>query len=179
MNKIREIQIPRYCTVPNSEQYLCVYSDASNSGYSSTAYIVSVLPGQTPVCNLLCSKTKLAPLSTVRTIPQLELAGIELSAKLINWLLTCDLPFHFKAIYGFSDSMIALAYLNIPVSKLKVYVANRVSNIHKLTENQNVKWLYCPTNENPSDLSCRGLTPENLLNNQLWFHGPASLKTSS
>ena len=72
--------------------------------------------------------------------------------------------------------MISLAYLNIPVSKLKVYVTNRVSNIHRLTKKANIKWLHCSSTNNPSDLSCRGLSPDQLLNNSLWFNGPEILR---
>ena len=43
MNVLSEVSIPRYCSIPNSKQYLCVFSDASTSGFSSTAYLVSVV----------------------------------------------------------------------------------------------------------------------------------------
>lgn len=176
---VHEISIPRFCTVPEySKQYLVIFSDASNSGYASCAYVVTTVAGKENVSHLIFSKSKLAPLKTVRTIPQLELAGIELSAKIINWLLAGDLPFNFEAIYGYSDSMIALAYLNIPVNRLKTYVANRVSHVHTLTEGTNVQWLYCPTKANPADLASRGCSPSVLSDSTLWFQGPSSLKTN-
>lgn len=177
MPLLSQLSIPRYCTAPNCKQFVCIFSDASNAGYSSAAYIVSVSPGNANVSHLLISKTKVAPLKAVRTIPQLELAGIELSAKIINWILNGNLPYHFEAIYGYSDSMIALAYLNIPVSKLKTYVANRVSNIHNLTAGTNVTWLYCSTHDNPADLASRGCQPQTIINNTVWFNGPTLLQT--
>lgn len=169
---LSNISVQRYCTFPNAKQYLCVFSDASNAGYASCAYLVSTLNGHPNVSHLLYSKSKLAPIKSVRTIPQLELAGIELSAKLIKWFLSGDLPYKIEAIYGYSDSMVALAYLSIPVSKLRTYAANRASTIHNLTANTPVTWLYCPTKQNPADLPSRGCQPSTLLNNSLWFHGP-------
>lgn len=171
------IKIPRYIGISSSTQYLVIFADASQAGWSCCAYVVSQTPNFPTQAHLIMAKSKLSPKKTARTIPQLEIAAIQLAAKLAKWILEGDLPYDFHGIYIYSDSMIALSYLNIPVSKLKVYVANRVSTIHQLTKNMNIHYNYIKSNLNPADFASRGLLPSQLINNELWFFGPKTVWT--
>ncbi|XP_051175592.1 uncharacterized protein LOC127290821 [Leptopilina boulardi] len=47
-----------------------------------------------------------------------------------------------------------------------------------LTELPSVKWRHVPSQENPADLATRGLQPETLQENNLWWHGPQWLSLS-
>jgi hypothetical protein len=49
-------------------------------------------------------------------------------------------------------------------------VANRVARIQEVTNVRNLK--HVPTSDNPADIISRGVTQENLVNLQLWWHGP-------
>lgn len=177
MPLLSQIQIPRYCSQTSSLLWLAVFSDASEKGYAFCAYLVSFNPTTHGYdSHLLFAKSKLAPKRVKRTIPQLELAALELASKGVKWFLDGNLPFSLQAVHFFSDSEIALAYLKIPVHKLKVYTANRVSNTLDLKNHADCFWHHCSSDENPADLACRGLEPSLLIGNELWFQGPLLLR---
>lgn len=177
MPLLSEIKIPRYCSLPNAKQYLCVFSDASTLGYASAAYIVSKGTNQI-TSHLIISKNRLAPMRTIRTVAQLELSAIELSSSLIKWFLDGNLPYNVEKIFVYSDSMIALSYLHIPAHKLKTFTANRVSNIRRITQATKIpiQWLFCNSAYNSADFSTRGQTPRQMLQNKMWFQCPQILK---
>jgi hypothetical protein len=54
------------------------------------------------------------------------------------------------------DSMVALYWITNPGKPWKVFVANRVKRIAKITEETEAAWKYCPTNKNLADLGRRG-----------------------
>jgi hypothetical protein len=53
---------------------------------------------------------------------------------------------------------------------MKTFVANRIAEIHELTEIDS--WRHIPTAENPADIISRGLQPEQLKDATLWWSGP-------
>ncbi|XP_054725518.1 uncharacterized protein LOC129235611 [Anastrepha obliqua] len=103
--------------------------------------------------HLLCSKARASPLKTV-TIPKLELCAATLLAQLM-------------------DSSTVLSWLREEPSRFNVFVANRVSTIHQLTEG--MQWHYVPTAMHPADILSKGATPRELLGSKLWMHGPPFL----
>ncbi|GBN74693.1 hypothetical protein AVEN_206945-1, partial [Araneus ventricosus] len=52
----------------------------------------------------------------------------------------------------------------------KTFVQNRVAEIQEKTPPE--VWNHCPGCENPSDKITRGLSVKNLVNDQVWWHGP-------
>ena len=42
-------------------------------------------------------------------------------------------------------------------------------------EIEDIKFRYVTTKQNQADLAARGISLEELINNQLWFHGPSWL----
>lgn len=176
---LSDVKLPRYVSVVIPVHCLAVFADASSAGYGCAAYLVShSMETAETVSHLLAAKSKLAPQKVSRTIPQLELSAIELAAKLIKWIFDGNLPYEFTNVSIFSDSTIALSHLKIPVHKLKVFTANRVSKILELTKNLPVTFGHVSTNLNPADYVSRGLLPNQLLNNKLWFNGPDFLTLS-
>ena len=56
---------------------------------------------------------------------------------------------------------------------LPVFVDNRIKEIKTETD---VTFCYVPSKENPADYAIRGLTVPEMVNNDLWWHGPEWLK---
>ncbi|GFV05589.1 DUF5641 domain-containing protein [Trichonephila clavipes] len=69
--------------------------------------------------------------------------------------------------------MIVLAWLRKEPMDLKTFVQNRVAKIQELYPNQ--LWRHVPSDQNPADLVSRGVDPEKLLQQNLWFNGPTFL----
>ena len=127
-------------------------------------------------CYLLCSKSRVAPLpskkSKKRTIPQLELCGALLLAKLYKSVIE-SIIIAFERVVFWTDSTIVLGWLNMRPNLLKMFVANRVAEIQNKTEVKN--WRHVRTQFNPADILSRGQLPLELLKNKLWNEGPSWL----
>ncbi|XP_025201851.1 uncharacterized protein LOC112599258 [Melanaphis sacchari] len=103
------------------------------------------------------------------SIPRLELSGAlllaQLSAKVADsWNINCE------TIHLWTDSMIVLGWLNSHSSRLKTFVANRVSQILEITKAP--QWHHVATNENPADILSRGITTQELPDATTWWFGP-------
>nr|CAI5868851.1 unnamed protein product [Callosobruchus analis] len=83
----------------------------------------------------------------------------------------------FGKIYCWSDSTIVLNWLQTPPHMFKQFVNNRVAEIQE--RSANFEWRHVSSGDNLADLVTRGLSPENLIKNDLWWHGPHWLKQSS
>ena len=71
------------------------------------------------------------------------------------------------------DSMTTLAWIK-NYRPWKMFVRNRVNQIRKLTSVE--CWQHCQGDVNPADLPTRGISGIDLINNKLWWEGPAFLK---
>ncbi|GFW66598.1 uncharacterized protein TNCV_3841371 [Trichonephila clavipes] len=69
--------------------------------------------------------------------------------------------------------MIVLAWLRKEPMDLKSFVQNRIAKIQELYPNQ--LWRHVPSDQNPADLVSRGVDPDKLLQQNLWFNGPTFL----
>ncbi|GFX19858.1 uncharacterized protein TNCV_1434191 [Trichonephila clavipes] len=69
--------------------------------------------------------------------------------------------------------MIILAWLRKEPMNLRTFVQNRVAKIRELYPNQ--LWRHVPSDQNPADLVSRGVDPDTLLQQKLWFNGPTFL----
>lgn len=65
-----------------------------------------------------------------------------------------------------SDSSTALQWINKPAHELKVFVANRVKKIHEVSNPQD--WFHVRTYESPADLISQGVSPADIVKNDLW-----------
>ena len=168
---INEIVIPRHAL---STSYKGLefhgFCDASEIAYGACIYICSINKDGTRNVQLLCAKSRVAPLKAT-SIPRLELLGALLLAQLSHKVLTaCNAnknQWHF-----WTDSMVVLAWIKSTSKKWKTFVANRTAEIQELT---NERWKHVESAHNPADLISRGVSTTNLRESNLWWNGPSWL----
>lgn len=73
-----------------------------------------------------------------------------------------------------SDSTITLNWIASPSRKWSVFVANRVGEIQRLTNPHS--WRHVASSNNPADVLSRGLLSNELIDSDLWWHGPHFLR---
>lgn len=120
------------------------------------------------------SKTRVAPLQA-QTIPRLELLSAFLLSKLVTSVmegLSPSLPQILLRCY--TDSQVVLFWICGTNKEWKLFVNNRVSEIHRRVHSD--VWSHCPGSSNPADLPTRGLTLLELSVSQLRRHGPVWLQ---
>ena len=147
------------------------FSDASQAAYSAVVYVRATYAHKPPTCQLVLSKTKVAPVKTV-SIPRLELCGAQLLSRILATTReTLDLP--LDSTHAWCDSTIVLAWLDGSPKRYKTYVANRIVIINNIIPSS--AWRHVPTDENPADCASRGLVPSELKAHTLWWTGPTWL----
>ncbi|XP_015915017.2 uncharacterized protein [Parasteatoda tepidariorum] len=172
LESINNIEIPRriFITIPKSVE-IHGFADASQQCYGAAVYCKSKNSMNETLVSLITSKSRVAPIKSL-TIPRLELCAAVLLSKLVKRVVAA-LKLETVEIYLWTDSMIVLAWLQKEPIDLKTFVQNRVATIQELFPNQ--RWRHVPTDENPADLVSRGVDPDKLPHNNLWFHGPMFL----
>ncbi|UYV69801.1 hypothetical protein LAZ67_7000777 [Cordylochernes scorpioides] len=75
-----------------------------------------------------------------------------------------------------SDFTIVLSWLASEHNRWKPYVSNRVKDIQELVP---CRWMHVKGEDNPADLASSGISLDQLLDLELWWHGPPWLKTTS
>ncbi|KAK2577598.1 hypothetical protein KPH14_012709 [Odynerus spinipes] len=75
-----------------------------------------------------------------------------------------------------SDSTIALHWINTPPNTLKTFVNHRVPEIQEIAPFKH--WRHVASEQNPADLISRGVTPAEFLQSSIWSHGPEWLHQS-
>ena len=168
------VEIPRSIFQPET---VCIelhgFADASSKCFGAVVYAKTTTASSDILIRLVTSKSRCAPVKVV-TIPRLELSAAVLLSKLMKRVQS-TLNLHHSDVFLWSDSMIVLSWITKESSQLKTFVANRVATIQDLTSPH--QWRHVPTHQNPADLVSRGLDPDKLSQNTLWFEGPEFLKT--
>ncbi|XP_077260903.1 uncharacterized protein LOC143896764 [Temnothorax americanus] len=83
-----------------------------------------------------------------------------------------DVPVHL-----WTDSSVTLYWITTHPSRWKDFVRNRVTAIQEMLPQGS--WHFIPGKQNPADCASRGLTPEQLINHNLWWNGPSWLSEPS
>ncbi|XP_038116927.1 uncharacterized protein LOC119769097 [Culex quinquefasciatus] len=165
---LNSIRFARCVVIPNAEKVeLHCFSDASKKAYGGCVYVRSENAAGDVMVRLVASKSRVAPLK-VQTIPRLELCGATLVAQLFKVLqeaLDIPLSAHF-----WTDSTCVLSWLDAIPTTWATFVANRVSKIQTITEGH--QWKHVPGVQNPADLISRGIMPNDIVDNLLWWNGP-------
>ncbi|XP_073956544.1 uncharacterized protein [Choristoneura fumiferana] len=169
---LTNLQIPRLVLGDSPKTIeLHSFSDASQIAYGACIYMRTISHNDEVKVKLLCSKSKVAPLKPT-TIPRLELCAALLAAKLTKSVQE-SLRYQPDKIVHWCDSSVVLAWIKGDVTRLKIFVANRISEITELTSP--LAWRYVPTDMNPADLISKGVDAKQLLSRPLWWAGPMFL----
>ncbi|GFW76933.1 uncharacterized protein TNCV_2030381 [Trichonephila clavipes] len=173
LEAVNNIAIDRCIVIHRAESIeLHAFSDASEKAYGSSIYLKSVsVLGEVKVC-LVTSKSRVSPLKQI-SIPRLELCGAVLAAKLMKKVKEA-LNLQITAVHFWSDSTIVISWIHRESRELKTFVDNRVSKIHQLCSRD--QWHHIASEQNPADVLSRGLLPEELRDDSLWWHGPDLLQ---
>ncbi|XP_071646576.1 uncharacterized protein [Temnothorax longispinosus] len=176
LEAMEEIKIPRQVVTREAVHIeMHGFCDASQSAYGACIYLCSIDAKGNRTARLLTSKSRIAPLK-ILSIPRLELCSAVLLAKLackIKKALTLQIH---KYIY-WTDSSIVIHWIRGDPAKYKVFVANRVSNIQRLTRQD--KWRHVRTKSNLADIISRGIDPRELPKSEMWWSGSPWLRASS
>lgn len=173
ISHIVKIRIPRWIQTHLNYKIMQLhgFADASNICYGAVLYMRTVYEDNSVSTKLLTSKSRIAPLKRV-TIPRLELLSILLLSRLMKKFLSIY-PQRLGELYIWSDSTIALCWVNSDPSKWNSFVSNRVLEIRENVPQ--VQWCHINSKENPADCLSRGLDAEKLSTFSLWFDGPSIL----
>ncbi|KAJ8970570.1 hypothetical protein NQ317_000781 [Molorchus minor] len=159
LNYLNSIRIHRQiiCNCPRVLE-IHAFSDSSQKAYGTCVYLRSIDAKNNINVQLVCSKTKVAPLKTM-TIPKLELCAALMMVILVK-KIRCILDMPITDILYRTDSKIVISWVGTKPHLLDNFVSNRVSQIQSLCDHtDNIVFRYIPTKENPADFLSRGVTP--------------------
>lgn len=148
---------------------LHVFCDASENAYACVAYLRFEYGGSIK-CTLVNSKARVAPLKPT-SIPRLELQAAVLGARLCHSLRN-SLNVKIDAYFLWSDSKTVLYWVKSSSKRFKTYVAQRLGEIHELSEPND--WRYVPSLDNVSDDATK-FKPFDFTEKSRWLNGPQFL----
>ncbi|XP_053691724.1 uncharacterized protein LOC128740217 [Sabethes cyaneus] len=170
---IDNLRIPRSVMITSPHRLeIHGFSDASMQAYGACIYVRSIDENNQCSVQLLAAKSRVTPLSS-KSIPRLELSAALLLSHLLEHVMKCTSL--VAPIYLWTDSTITLDWISAPPSTWKTFVSNRVAEIQELTAT--AIWNHVPSEDNPADFLSRGTSLRNLIENVLWWHGPAWIRT--
>ncbi|UYV70708.1 hypothetical protein LAZ67_8000337 [Cordylochernes scorpioides] len=172
---LHQVQIPRWIGMFEPATYeIHGFADASQRAYAAMVYIKIIHNSSIHEVYLLAAKTRVATLKTTTT-PRMELCASLLLAQLTRLVCTV-MSLNINKVTLWSDSTIVLSWLASEQNRWKPYVSNRVKDIQELLP---CRWMHVKGEDNPADLASRGISLDQLLDLELWWHGPPWLKTTS
>ena len=171
------IEFPRYVlSVPITSirsLQLIAFGDASKVAFGGVVY-ARVVSDEGIDVNLVTSKSRVAP-AKEQTLPRLELLGDRVAAQTIDLVRSVMEPIvPIENEYYFSDSKTALCWIRNKHQQFKQFVDERARHIRELTDES--RWMHVKGEENPADLTTRGVLASELKNNEFWYKGPSWLR---
>ena len=134
--EVEELKFPRCMKscIELIKPELIIFCDGSNTAYGAVAYIRWEKPDGSVECHLLMAKSKLSPLMKL-PIPRIELCSAVVGARL-KLFIEGEIRFKFEKVFLFTDSQIVLGQILSDSLRMETYVANRISEIQKLTSTE-------------------------------------------
>lgn len=173
LQSLNQVTIDRCVIIPGAKLVeLHCFSDASEKAFGACVYVRSVDADGKVMVQLLTSKSRVSPLKC-QSIPRLELCGALLAAQLYE-KVRASIKGTMNTFF-WTDSTCVLRWIQAAPTIWTTYVANRVAKIQSITEG--CSWNHVPGVENPADLISRGISPEEIVGNCFWWHGPSWLQS--
>ena len=147
------------------------FADASEEGYGTVTYLLLRNDQAQTHVAFIMGKSRVTPLKPV-TIPRMELTAAVVAARM-DKLWRRELKMQLQDSVFWSDSTSVLKYIKNESSRFRIFVANRVTEILKMSVAS--QWRYVNTAHNPADLASRGMRAELFLKNETWISGPTFL----
>jgi hypothetical protein len=184
LEELNLLSINRYClagtnlnspslnstTASSTTFELIGFCDASEIAYAACVYLFAY-DNQYKSVTLVTSKTRVAPIKQV-SLPRLELMGAEILSELISSTKSAlRIPIH--SVSAYTDSTVALSWIQSHPSRWKTFIANRVTKIQENISPEN--WYHVPGTDNPADCASRGISTQELIHHPLWWNGPSWL----
>uniref|UniRef100_A0A8R1TMJ2 Uncharacterized protein n=1 Tax=Onchocerca volvulus TaxID=6282 RepID=A0A8R1TMJ2_ONCVO len=121
---------------------------------------------------LIYGKTRLVPkrenTNQSASIPLLELLAITLGVRALEFIRQ---EIEVGKTYLWTDSACVLHWLRKPPVGSR-YISNRIDEIRRCKE---IEYRHVRSSNNPADQASRGLLPQSLKENLLWWNGPSWL----
>ena len=163
MGRLDNICIPRSITTvlePIQWIDLHMFGDSSEMASATSGIAVIKHPSQI-TSGILSSRARVANRGV--TMPRLELVANHMNVNMgCNIYKALRDVVEIHQVYVCTDFQVALRWITNPQLSWKQFVSNRVQKINEKGEEMNVKWLYCPTEENPVDIATRGCKSSDL-----------------
>lgn len=177
-DQVTTLSVPRYYFRFSSDKiasiHLHLFTDSSEEAYAACIYVTCSLNSGESHSNLVIAKTRLSPIKKL-TLPRLELTACCIGSKLLS-RVRFALNFTDESVVGihcWTDSMIALHWIQSSSLKYKPFVSNRIQDIQSVTPPSN--WNHCPGTENPADQATRPIVYSQW-NQSFWLEGPSWLR---
>ncbi|XP_056125219.1 uncharacterized protein LOC130103060 [Rhinichthys klamathensis goyatoka] len=144
------------------------FADASEEGFGTVTYLLLHDDRGRTHSVFIMGKARVAPLKLV-TIPRMELTAAVMASRM-DKLWRKELQMDLQESVFWTDSTSVLKYINNVTSRFKIFISNRVSEILKISNAS--QWRYVNTLTNPADLASRGVKVQSLLKTGAWLCGP-------
>ncbi|XP_050293842.1 uncharacterized protein LOC126734313 [Anthonomus grandis grandis] len=173
---LSQVNVPRYVLADNWKiLQVHGFADASEKAYGGCVYLVSFSStGEYISSHLILAKSRVAPLKKI-TLPRLELCAAVVTVKLVEKVRNSICVSIDHCVY-WTDSSIALCWIQACPSRWKTFVANRVTEVQNLSIPEN--WHHIRSEMNPADCLSRGTSAAYLLSLELWWKGPIDIFSS-
>ena len=184
VNQAEELPVPRFIGNREDPYRLFCFTDASKVLYGCVIYIQNL---ETLQVSFMTSKNRMVNKNLeTKTIPNLELAAISLGVEVLFDIRKeisgprCMKPINIDSMFLFTDSLIALNWINSfnhkmdKIQKRSVFAINRLCSITKLCAEFPVSFNFIAGEDNPSDLMTRPISYKQLIKST-YLSGPMFL----
>ena len=166
------LEIPRCYWDANVDVYeLHTFCDSSEKELGCVAYLRMISNGDINVAFVM-GKAKVVPIGVTLSMPRLELMAALLGSKM-QWQIKHSINLPLTNCYLYTDSSVVMDWLNNTQKRLKKWVARKITEIHRLCDNDT--WHKVPTAQNVADLCSRDIDPKKASPKCAYLTGPSFL----